>query len=105
MIMLPNELEYGNFYFDASQPSSYIICKGATNLKRTEEGKKCLLQGTEAIDDWLRKQDIYMLHNPIARKSLYRQTLVYGPGDQIQVYLVDIQSHAEDKYMKKTARK
>lgn len=77
-----------HLYYTPEEPESLSGARGLyRRLKKNE---------TERAKKWLRGQDAYTLHKKVVTKFPRRPTIVAGPGEQVQVDLMDVSRHAGD---------
>ena len=73
-------------YYDVKVPGSF---GGVDSLKRASK------QSRKSVKKWLESQDTYTLHKPIRHKISRRRVISGGPGQQLQIDLIDVKNIKE----------
>ena len=70
-----------SYYKNPKNPGAY------SGLQKLSKGLKI---GRKTIQDILTEEETYTLHTPIRKKFKRRRVLTNGPGQQIQMDLIDV---------------
>ena len=74
-------------YYDINSPGSF---GGVKRLQSATKSKR------PDVKKWLSEQDTYTLHKPVRLRFPRRRTIVYGPKEQFQCDLIDMQKFKKD---------